>query len=198
MATTEPGATAGPPPNAKRKRRWFQYSLRTLLVLVLAFGCGFGWLASKIKRAREQRQAVKAIEELEGHVDYWPASGGMIRTAVAWAGNLLGEDLSVEVRGVYLATTRVTDAGLARLGGLTQLRWLRLASTPVTDAGLAHLRGLTQLQSLQLANTPVTDAGLAHLRGLTQLRWLRLASTQVTDAGVSELKKALPNASVSR
>jgi hypothetical protein len=30
------------PTSPKPRRRWFQYSLRTLLVLMLAFGCGFG------------------------------------------------------------------------------------------------------------------------------------------------------------
>ena len=32
----------------KPRRRWPQFSLRTLMVLMLVFGCGFGWLVSKI------------------------------------------------------------------------------------------------------------------------------------------------------
>jgi hypothetical protein len=47
----------------KPLRRWFQYSLRTLLVLMLVFGCGFGWLGMKVKQAREQREAVETTEE---------------------------------------------------------------------------------------------------------------------------------------
>ena len=162
------------PTSPKPRRRWLQFSLRTLLVLMLALGCVCGWLASKIKRAREQREAVKAIEELGGRVDWKPASGGMIRTAAAWVGKLMGEDWSVDVGAVYLT------------------------GTPVTDAGLEHLRGLTQLQLLSLDSTRVTDAGLAHLRGLTQLEVLYLISTRVTDAGVNELKKALPKVRIQR
>jgi hypothetical protein len=29
----------------KLHRRWFQFSLRTLLLLMLVFGCGLGWVA---------------------------------------------------------------------------------------------------------------------------------------------------------
>ena len=44
--TTEPTTTPKP------KRRWFQFSLRTLLVLMLVFGCGFGRLGMKVKQTR--------------------------------------------------------------------------------------------------------------------------------------------------
>ena len=210
MNSTDPTTTPKP------RRRWLQFSLRTLLVLVLVIGCGFGWLGMKLRKAREQREAVKAIEKLGGWVSYEDASSSKIRTAVVWVGKLLGEDLSGDVRYVDLSETQVTDAGLKHLRGLTQLQVLTLDSTQVTDAGLEHLRGLTQLRELQLANTQVTDAGLEHLRGLTQLglldlgrtqgtdaglehlkgltqlRNLYLANTQVSDAGVNELKKALP------
>ena len=42
-----------------------------------------------------------------------------------------------------------------------------LHGTRITDAGLEHLRGLTKLQRLNLSFTEVTDAGLDHLKGLT-------------------------------
>lgn len=124
----------------KPKRRWLQFSLRTLLALMLAFGCGFGWLAYKIKEARERREAVKAIEKLGGGVGYWPVSGGMVRTAAAEVGKLLGEELSVDPRVVRLSRTQVTDAGLVHLRGLTSLRVLLFEDTEVTDAGVAELQ----------------------------------------------------------
>ena len=89
---------------------------------------------------REQREAVTAIEKLGGSVYWKPASGGMIRTAVGWVGESLGEDLSVDVRVVYLKSTPVTDAGLQHLRGLTQLQELSLHSTQVTDAGVNDLQ----------------------------------------------------------
>jgi Leucine-rich repeat (LRR) protein len=73
-----------------------------------------------------------------------------------------------------------------------------LSSTTVTDAGLLRLRGLSQLQTLNLGSTAITDAGLAHLKCLTKLQELDLSSTKVTDAGVAELKKALPKVTIKR
>ena len=68
-----------------------------------------------------------------------------------------------------------------------------LVNSKVTDAGLKKLAGLTQLRELILFNTKVTDAGLKHLAGLKQLRVLFLVGTKVTGKGKTELKKALPN-----
>ena len=63
--------------------------------------------------------------------------------------------------------TRITDAGLVHLSGLTNLRdlWLTgtgvgLTGTGVTDAGLVHLSGLKKLEVLDLDGTGVTDSGL--------------------------------------
>ena len=158
--TTEPTTTPKP------RRRWLQFSLRTLMVLMLVIGCGFGWLAYQIKQARQQREAANVIEKLGGTIDWHPTSGGMIETAMARAGKLLGQDLLVDVRSVYLDNTPVTDAGLEHLRGLTQLEWLNLSHTQVADDGLAHLRGMTRLQELLLNDTPLNDHGLVHLKGL--------------------------------
>ena len=68
--------------------------------------------------------------------------------------------------------------------------------TKVTDAGLADLRGLSNLQSLDLKETRVTDAGLVHLKGLSNLQSLDLNGTKVTYAGVERLRRALPKCSI--
>ncbi len=66
--TTEPTAT--PPLTPPPRRRWLQYSLRTRMLLVLIFGCGFGWLIHEWKRQRTQRilaalQAATRFEFIE-------------------------------------------------------------------------------------------------------------------------------------
>ena len=50
MGTTY--ALTGEAPCKLKRRRWLQFSLRTLLVLMLVFGAGFGWLAHEIQHAR--------------------------------------------------------------------------------------------------------------------------------------------------
>ena len=89
---------------------------------------------------------------------------------------------------LWLGSTRVTDAGLEHLKGLTQLDVLHLDGTQVTDAGLEHLKGLNQLHRLDLDCAQVTDAGLEHLKGLNLLLVLSLNGTRVTDAGLGHLK----------
>jgi hypothetical protein len=92
------------------------------------------------------------------------------------------------ILALNLIRTTVTDAGLDRLKGKTNLKDLYLDSTQVSDGGLLHLTRLTNLELLGLGETRVTDAGLDQLKGLTGLRWLRLSKTQVTDAGLARLK----------
>ena len=75
---------------------------------------------------------------------------------------------------------------------------LQFKSTKISDAGLAHLKSLPQLRTLALENAPITDAGLGHLKALTYLEELNLKGTQVTDAGVQDFQTAMPNVKVER
>ena len=44
MLATDTAVTAASAPQSRR--RWLQFSLRTLLLLMLAIGCGLGWLGA--------------------------------------------------------------------------------------------------------------------------------------------------------
>jgi hypothetical protein len=50
--------------------RWFQYSLRTLLVFVTLCAIACSWLAVKIKQARQQREVVAEVEKSDGWIYY--------------------------------------------------------------------------------------------------------------------------------
>ena len=91
---------------------------------------------------------------------------------------------------------RLTNAGLAHLGGLSNLRYLHISSVGITDTGLAHLKPLQRLEHFELNALQVTDAGLAHLEELPRLQRVWLISTAATDAGLTRLKQALPKARV--
>jgi hypothetical protein len=84
--------------------------------------------------------------------------------------------------------TRVTDADLAAVAGLTTLRLLNLYGTGIGDLGVASLSRLPNLQALHLNGTAVSDAGLVNLQRLVQLRDLGLANTRITDAGLANLR----------
>jgi hypothetical protein len=166
----------------KAKRRWFQFSLRTLLVFVTFCAICCSWFAVKMQQARQQRVAVAAILKLGGSVDRPELS------KPAWLRNLLGNDLFSNVQAANFFGTQVTDADLENLKSLTQLRFLNLERTQVTDTGLENLKGLNELEELNLVETKITDAGLEKLEGLSQLHVLCLGDTQVTDAGLEHLK----------
>ena len=217
MATEFTPTPEQPPP----KLRWYQYRLRSLLLLMLVATIPLGWVAVKMKAAREQHAAVEAIVKLGGRVvyDYQfdPSNTTGKPPGPAWLRGLLGDDLLATVKEVDLHKAEIVgadlkcltafpqleglplsdcynlgDDGLKHLKPLTKLRTLILSLTGVSDAGLKHLRGLTQLQRLDLDYTKVTDAGIENLKGLTELGIIHLDGTKVSDAGERELQKALP------
>lgn len=92
------------------------------------------------------------------------------------------------LRFLSLAETRVGDAGLQHLTGLTELQELHLDHSEISDAGLAVLTELPNLRILDLKGTRITDDGLAHLGGLHHLKGLYLTRTAITDNGLLHLQ----------
>jgi len=139
----------GPSP----KRRRFQYSLRSLLIVMtlVAFGCS--WFAVQMKKSRERANAMERIEEAAGEGPIFFAGG-----------NLTDELFGNNPIGVQLDNTPVTNEALPYLEGLPSIEIVSLRNTQIDDAGLVHLKTLTKLRSLDLRNTKVTDGGVAELR----------------------------------
>jgi internalin A len=188
-----------------KKRPWrtyLRFSLRGLIVLVLGIGAWLGWM---VHTARVQRDAVAAIQKIDGIVRYdrERKGGRSFPNGKTWGPRWLVDRIGIDYFGHVtqvrlVATQQLSDTELIHISHLRRLEELDLHRSPVTDAGLAHLEGLTELQSLHLFHTEVSDAGLVRLRGLARLRNLSIENTKVTDAGVQELQKALPNLTVSR
>ncbi|MEK6246539.1 MAG: hypothetical protein N2C12_00055, partial [Planctomycetales bacterium] len=192
-------------------RRLLRFRLLSLLVLVTVVAVWLGWWSHK---ARQQREAVAAINKVGGQVAYDFQREGLEtpRHWPEWLVDWLGVDYFSNVtslhlgnaqitdeglkhleglqalKGLSLNNTQVTDKGLKHLDGLQTLKWLRLGSTRVTDAGMKHLEGLQTLDRLYLDHAQVTDAGLKHLEGLTTLGELYINHTLITDAGLEHLK----------
>lgn len=169
------------------KRRWAQFSLGTMFVIVTAL-CAM--LALWVGPAERQRRAVAYFKVIGGQVEY--AEPPQMRDELFPRNFLrrwLPRDYFEEVRLVGLDHTAVTDAGLAHLESLKRLQVISLCDTQITDAGLIHLHGLTTLTSLNLGHTQIADGGLARLQRLTSLQRLCLDETSITDAGLAHLHK---------
>ncbi len=75
-----------------------------------------------VKLSDAEKKAIAAIKKLGGIVTFAERNPGK------------------PVIGVYLDCTKVTDAGLVHLKGMTNLRRLNLIYTNVTDAGVKKLQ----------------------------------------------------------
>ena len=228
-----------------RLRKVLRFSMRTMIVLVLVCGGGMGWLVRSARIQHAAVAAVTSVGGNVMYDWEWnkrkayTASTGWIPK---WALDNLGTDYFHAVTSVWLYyVSTEADKVLIPVGRLTRLEWLSLIGASVTDAGLARLRGmtsltrlrarlhpdhrrrpgqregtdrphrpelerhahhrrrpahlktLTNLTELNLAGTPITNAGLAHLKGLKNLAVLNVVNTRITDAGVIDLKQANPN-----
>jgi hypothetical protein len=168
--------------NEPPKRRWYQFSLRTLFlfVLICAFGCA--WLANKMKQKHIEREATDAIVKYGGEAFYdyqFNKDDQFIRqekpAGPAWLRTLIVDNFVCEVTAVQFAAGREIEA-----------------------AGLAQLNRLPQLSKLDLSYTRIDDSDLGRLKGLTQLRDLWVGSTRATDRGVKNLQEALPSCRIHR
>jgi hypothetical protein len=191
MTTDQPAAI-------KTNRRWYQYSLRTLLIIVTLFAVACSWFAVKMQQAKRQREAVEEILRLGGillydyetfefagsvHISGSPTIVNEPSTPL-WLRNLLGRDFFYNVITVLV----YSEDGLDYVDNLTQIENLYLIGS-ITDANLSHLGLLTKLQTLYLYDSPITDAGLANLEGLPNLKLLDIHSIPITDAGLAHLKR---------
>ncbi len=187
----------GPP---TRRRRLWQFSLRSFLLLIAVVSV---WLGLWVNHARRQKDALDAILKLHGFVEYahqFPDGKRRpkpLNTAEppgpAWLRERLGDEYFVRVVGLQFWEQPVSDDDLAHVGVLTDLQYVSFVGgrqgAKITGTGLAHLRHLTRLRFLDLLQHPVTDDGLRHLPSLPQLEVIDLRSTEITDAGVEQLKR---------
>jgi len=152
-------------PSRFRLPHWGWFLLSTV-VLVLCFATLSVWWPYH----REQ-PVILLIE----------SCGGKVETETIgpeWSRQLVGED---RMKG-FKVFERVTSVDLRAKG--------------ISDADLAHLSSLRNLKKLSLSFTQVTDAGLAHVSRSANLRDLALYGTTVTDQGIKGLQKALPHCQI--
>src|SRR3954452_20984813 len=151
-------------PTVKAPRRRLSLSLRQSILLVLCVGLWLGWQA---RLAREQREAVAAIEEYGGFVrfDWEFVDGrrvpGAAPRAPGWLRRAIGDHYFQEVaevnmvyatdrRGMPDLTSRESDALMARLEAFPRLRHLYIGGELATDRAMDAIGGLAELETLMM------------------------------------------------
>jgi hypothetical protein len=157
-----PQAANDPPAAAEPRLRWYQFSLRTLLILVALCALPCSWFATRIQRAERQRKAVEAL--FSRHPNIVINYGDT--TAPATVRRLLGDGFFVDVEQIIVCgVPGFSDSDMVyfeSFPGLTEMAFI--GGDGITDAGLAHLMGLSKLQNLNLSGTKVTVEGVRKLQ----------------------------------
>jgi hypothetical protein len=182
---------------SKQNRRWFQFRLRSLLLVIVIAACVATWAARHRSKHEEQQAFVEAVTRLGGHAEIEPEGPRWLNSLVGPAGRIsvgiVGEPYSNQLATPDQPFGDHHVSALSRLGGAKYVVDFNLRDTGVTDAALKHLHSFSSLYSLNLTRCQITDHGVVQLQGVRTLRWLDLKGTGVTEAGLYTLKSALPD-----
>jgi hypothetical protein len=207
-----------PPMTAKPNRRWYQFSLKTLLLAMLILGCLIAPITYERQKAQRYKAEVEKLKAFGGEIGYDDARPNRSDLVAAVLGDNRFENVTsirfhrgssikdedfrglgqfLHLKYVRLDEIPVNDAALLHLQDCRELKLLSLYGTRVSDAGMVHLADMKNLEELWLSKTDVSDAGILQLGKLAKLKSLALHRTNVTDAGAEELQSALPNCKIS-
>ncbi len=119
---------------ATNRRRWFRYSMRTLLVVVTLLCI---WLGLVVSRAERQRRAVVVLRAVNANIFYdTPLSIPAGEPANwRWLRSWIGDDYFDDVTEVFMLQD-ADDELLRRVGDLGGLKRLSFRGAQITDAGL--------------------------------------------------------------
>jgi hypothetical protein len=175
-------------------RRWFRFSLRTLLAAVAVLAIVFGWVAWRLDRAREQGRVLADLYSATGvsfvGFDMPKSSPESLKTQ--W---VFGHFFRVD-RLEIGPLPHTPDNALKHLPRLPQLEKLKIESDAITDDGLRHLLGIKRLRVLGIVSAQLTDDGLLILGQMKQLQELAVESPRLTIGGIERLKRDLPHCQI--
>jgi uncharacterized membrane protein len=100
------------------------------------------------------------------------------------------KEIEEQLVWLNLGHTAITDAQMNLIAQLRNLRVLYLNNTGITDAGIAKLSPLVELRWLSVVGTKVSDASVETFAKLTNLNTLFLFETNLTDQGITRILDA--------
>jgi hypothetical protein len=179
----------------KRKLRWYQFSLRSLLIFVTLFAVACSWFAVKMGRAKRQKEAIEVIQKVGGsvHYDYEETAPRTVSNSgkprePEWLLKLLGEDFFHKPVNITFFETPKDEGWIKAVNSLPSLKTLLLSGGNISDETLEHLSELPNLEELHANSSSVSDKGLKNLEKFPKLRWLTIHYTKVTDSGLVHVR----------
>lgn len=178
-------------------RQWYQFSVRTLLILTALLGL---FLGVEVRRARQLRSTMRAVIALDGTVVldrrlFGQAPFPLDDDSAAEMGEEVGvwtdESELARLRfmqkivGISLVELRDRDVDLSFLDGAPALTELELYGLTTSSRGLERIGQLSHVAWLGLRDTILDQPALAHLKNLRNLESLNLTESNVTDAGLA-------------
>jgi hypothetical protein len=160
------------------KRRWWRFSLKTLLVLLTLFCV---WLGTLANSANRQKRAVEAIQQSGGEFNYdyqrSPSRTGRGQSfslrveppGPTWLRRILGDHYFITPVAMRMSETIIDDC-LLHLAALPAIESASFGSVTFRNQDFDHLAMLTNLRSLAFHKCtfrePQSFDALAELRNL--------------------------------
>ena len=196
--------------NQRPRRRWYQFRIRTLLIVTTVCAIAFGYFSHQ---ARVRRAAIEAIRQLEqaGAIfvyrdDVAPTDSPHENiTEISLIDG--DEDFALAIPFLWkiphsktiVLDLQPSDVKLLKHYArhaevLKKFKAVRLAmdfESPMSDVQFCYLSKISNLQAFGTSSynrRDVTDVGLACLSDLVNLQTLHVSNTRITDAGLIHLK----------
>ena len=98
------------------------------------------------------------------------------------------------LESLNIIATKLSDDWIAPLGQLTTLKALRMTNNgKLTDAGMEKLAGLTNLEQFSLVGTGITGRAYAKCADWTKVTRVSHRGSSIDDEGLKQLCEHLPN-----
>lgn len=209
---------AEPATRSNHVRRWLRFSLRTPLLCFAGVAIVSAIVSALIRSANEQREAVRAVQGMNGSARYRDDSGTVPTAIGRWARQVLGKDFIDPVTAIdfrYAHTKVWTKEEFRKFGpnatadqmsrwepwtrenvltlklyleNLRRLESLSFDGTVIPRHALAAVSELRNLGYLNLHKTQITSIDLRYLSDLESLEILNLRRTRIRDDGLAHLK----------
>lgn len=180
---------------SKPKRGRYQFSLRTLLIVVAVFALLLGLTVPVIKFAVLFREYRCIVQQTRSKIELLSArrppnvSPDQWQRAVDWTSNVVVQIYFSPDHGDLDSLKRLCKSLDKKIAGqvdLTTLQWVWDQCEKAEGFGQVYAIKLRDVRLLTVGL--ITDDRLPKLWSLDKCRYLDLSNTQVTDAGIPHLK----------